>query len=283
MTALAVRGSAACKGLSGMQAHSYPSRGGRVKQSGRNFDVQGLRGIMAVYVVTGGAGFIGSHLVDALLREGHEVRVIDDLSTGKRENLDARARLIVADICDVGALTAALDGAAGCFHLAAIASVQRANEDWVGTHRVNLTGSLCVFDACRAARLPVVYASSAAVYGNAGDRIADEGLRCAPQTARRIGWGVHRVPTADFRGSGGTRATGERAWGWRTDAGFRVRGRCGGACKNRARRRFEDAYKSGRQECSFLRKRTLAIMPKFTVTEVIPFRGQTSYDDGEQS
>ncbi len=193
-----------------MQAHSYPSRGGRVKQSGRNFDVQGLRGIMAVYVVTGGAGFIGSHLVDALLADGHEVRVIDDLSTGKRENLDARARLIEADICDVPALTAALDGAAGCFHLAAIASVQRANEDWVGTHRVNLTGSLCVFDACRAARLPVVYASSAAVYGNVGDRIADEGLRCVPQTAygadkygselhAAIGWGVHGVPSFGMR------------------------------------------------------------------------------------
>ena len=165
---------------------------------------------MGIFVVTGGAGFIGSHLVDALLAEGHAVRVVDDLSTGKRANLDARASLIEADICDVPALTAALDGAAGCFHLAAIASVQRANEDWAGTHRVNLTGSIIVFDACRAGRLPVVYASSAAVYGNVGDRVAHEHLPCAPQTAygadkygselhAAVGWGVHGVPSFGLR------------------------------------------------------------------------------------
>ncbi len=165
---------------------------------------------MAVFVVTGGAGFIGSHLVDSLLADGHEMRVIDDLSTGKRKNLDMRAQLIEADICDTAALATALKGAAGCFHLAAIASVQRANEDWAGTHRVNLTGSICVFDACRAARLPVVYASSAAVYGNVGDRIAHEDLPCAPQTAygadkygselhAAVGWGVHGVPSFGMR------------------------------------------------------------------------------------
>jgi UDP-glucose 4-epimerase len=165
---------------------------------------------MAIYVVTGGAGFIGSHLVDALLADGHAIRVIDDLSTGKRENLDPRATLIQADICDAAALRTALDGAAGCFHLAAIASVQRANEDWVGTHRVNLTGSITVFDACRAGHLPAVYASSAAVYGNVGDQVAHEGLPCVPQTAygadkygselhAAIGWGVHGVPSFGLR------------------------------------------------------------------------------------
>ncbi len=165
---------------------------------------------MSIYVVTGGAGFIGSHLVDALLAEGHEVRVIDDLTTGKRDNLDPRAVLVEADICDAAALQTALQDAAGCFHLAAIASVQRANEDWAGTHRVNLTGSIRVFDACRAARIAVVYASSAAVYGNVGDQIAHEGLPCAPQTAygadkygselhAAVGWGVHGVPSFGMR------------------------------------------------------------------------------------
>jgi UDP-glucose 4-epimerase len=165
---------------------------------------------MAIFVVTGGAGFIGSHLVDALLAEGHELRVIDDLSTGKRKNLDLRAQLIEADICDAAALRAALQGASGCFHLAAIASVQRANEDWAGTHRVNLTGSITVFDACREAAIPVVYASSAAVYGNLGDQVAHEGLACAPQTAygadkygselhAAVGWGVHGVPSFGMR------------------------------------------------------------------------------------
>ncbi len=165
---------------------------------------------MSVFVVTGGAGFIGSHLTDFLLAQGHGVRVIDDLSTGHRHNLGAGAHLTEADICDQGALRAALDGAAGCFHLAAIASVARGNEDWAGTHRVNLTGTIAVLDACRAAHLPVVYASSAAVYGNIGDAVAHEGLACAPQTAygadkygselhAAIGWGVHGVPSFGLR------------------------------------------------------------------------------------
>jgi UDP-glucose 4-epimerase len=165
---------------------------------------------MALYVVTGGAGFIGSHLVDALLAEGHAVRVLDNLSSGKRSNLDPRAALYEADICDRAALQAALDGAAGCFHLAAIASVQRANEDWPGTHRVNQTGSLAVLDACRGATLPVVYASSAAVYGDTGGAVAHEGLICRPLTAygadklgselhAAVGWGVHGVPSFGLR------------------------------------------------------------------------------------
>ena len=165
---------------------------------------------MAVYVVTGGAGFIGSHLVDALLAEGHGVRVIDDLSTGRRSNLDPRASLIRADICDARALATALEGAAGCYHLAAIASVQRANEDWPGTHRVNQTGTIAVLDICRASRLPVVFASSAAVYGDVGDAVADESLHCAPQTAygadkygcelhAAIGWQVHKIPSFGLR------------------------------------------------------------------------------------
>jgi UDP-glucose 4-epimerase len=158
---------------------------------------------MGIFVVTGGAGFIGSHLVDALLAEGHDVRVIDDLSTGKTANLDPRAMLIKADICDTAVLQAALRDAAGCFHLAAIASVQRANEDWAGTHRVNLTGSICVFDACRAAHIPVVYASSAAVYGNIGNQIAPQTAYGADKYGSElhaaIGWGVHGVPSFGMR------------------------------------------------------------------------------------
>ncbi len=165
---------------------------------------------MALYVVTGGAGFIGSHLADALLACGHQVRVLDDLSTGKRENVPPGSMLIEADICDTEALADALDGADGCFHLAAIASVARANQDWAGTHRVNLTGTVSVLDACRAHYLPVVYASSAAVYGDVGDRVATERLGCAPQTAygadkygselhAAVGWGVHGVPSFGLR------------------------------------------------------------------------------------
>ncbi len=165
---------------------------------------------MAVFVVTGGAGFIGSHLTDALLADGHAVRVIDDFSTGKRANLAADAAVLAADIADRGALAAALSGADGCFHLAAIASVARCNEDWTGTHRVNQGGSIAVLEACRAALVPTVYASSAAVYGDLGEAVAAETMPCRPRTAygadklgtelhAAVGWGVHGVPSFGLR------------------------------------------------------------------------------------
>jgi UDP-glucose 4-epimerase len=125
---------------------------------------------MSVYLVTGGAGFIGSHLVDALLARGDHVRVLDNLSTGKRDNLDPRATLMVGDVADPAKVTEAMEGVDGCFHLAAVASVELGHRDWLGTHRANLTGAITVFDAARRAAgghaVAVVYASSAAVYGD---------------------------------------------------------------------------------------------------------------------
>ena len=123
---------------------------------------------MANYLVTGGAGFIGSHLCDALVGRGDTVRVLDDLSTGSRANLPFGTMLIEADVADPDAMRAALDGVDGAFHLAAIASVQRGVSDWLGTHRANLTGTITLFDSIRGrgTPVPVVYASSAAVYGD---------------------------------------------------------------------------------------------------------------------
>ncbi len=166
---------------------------------------------LAVYLVTGAAGFIGSHLVDALLAAGHQVRGLDDFSTGRMENLDSRCQVIRADVADPVAMRRALHGAAGCFHLAAIASVSRTNEDWLGTHRTNQTGTVTVLDAARhGAPIPVVYASSAAVYGDIGAQVARETLRPMPQTAygadklgselhARAAWMVHGVPTLGLR------------------------------------------------------------------------------------
>ena len=160
--------------------------------------------------MTGGAGFIGSHLVDALLRDGHRVRVLDDLSTGKRANLDPRAELVMGDVADPATVLSAAGGIDGCFHLAAVASVARGNEDWLGTHRINLGGTIAVLDAARKlGGVPVVYASSAAVYGNL-PAVAVEESALGPLSAygadklgselhARAGFEVHGVPSVGFR------------------------------------------------------------------------------------
>jgi UDP-glucose 4-epimerase len=166
---------------------------------------------MPLYVITGGAGFIGSHLADALLAHGHAVRVVDDLSTGRNKNLATCVELMVGDVADAQLMQCALDGAAGVFHLAAIASVARSNEDWIGTHRTNLTGTVTVLNAARqAGRIPVVYASSAAIYGDQGEGMINERALPAPNTAygadklgselhAKVGFAVHSIPTMGFR------------------------------------------------------------------------------------
>lgn len=123
---------------------------------------------MARFLVTGGCGFIGSHLVEALQWVGHHVVVVDDLSTGLVENVPTATGLIVADVAESAQWLGRVGHLDGIFHLAAVASVERCNRDWVDSHRTNLTGTLAIFEAARSmsSKPPVVYASSAAVYGN---------------------------------------------------------------------------------------------------------------------
>ncbi|OAN51554.1 NAD-dependent epimerase/dehydratase family protein [Magnetospirillum moscoviense] len=166
---------------------------------------------MSIYLITGGAGFIGSHLAEWLLNEGHAVRILDDLSTGRRENVPDGARLVIGDVADPNAAMAAMVGTAGCFHLAAIASVPKSNEDWLGTHRTNLSGTIAILNAARrCGRIPVVYASSAAVYGDNPTMPLDEAARTLPLSAygadklgcelhARIGTLVHGIPSTGFR------------------------------------------------------------------------------------
>jgi len=121
-------------------------------------------------LITGGAGFIGSHLADRLILDGHTVRLFDNLSTGKRANLTgpaAAAELLVGDVRDLQAIRASARGMNAIVHLAAIASVQASIEDPLGTHATNLNGTLHCLDAAQKAGVErVLYASSAAVYGD---------------------------------------------------------------------------------------------------------------------
>jgi UDP-glucose 4-epimerase len=125
---------------------------------------------MATYLITGGCGFIGSHLADAMIAEGHHIRILDDLSTGKLSNKPRSADFRHGNVANQRVVEEMMEGTDGCFHLAAVASVERSNLDWVGTHRTNLTGTISVFDTARRVGkprpIPVVYASSAAIYGD---------------------------------------------------------------------------------------------------------------------
>jgi UDP-glucose 4-epimerase len=135
-------------------------------------------------LVTGGAGFIGSHLVDALLGAGHEVRVLDDFSTGRRENLRHRAgaiELFEGTILDPEALRRAMEGVEGVFHEAAIPSVPRSVRNPAISNAVNVTGTLNILIAARDAGVRrLVYAASSSAYGAAAERALRESMPARP-------------------------------------------------------------------------------------------------------
>lgn len=138
---------------------------------------------MASYLITGGAGFIGSTLASTLIARGHRVRVLDDLSTGHRARVPEGAELVVGDIADGTMVAEMMEGVDGCFHLAAIASVARCTEEWEASHRTNLSGTITVFHAAARAGVPVAYASSAAVYGHGAAAVLSETTPTAPRSA----------------------------------------------------------------------------------------------------
>jgi nucleoside-diphosphate-sugar epimerase len=150
--------------------------------------------------VTGGAGFIGSHLVDALVASGARVRVLDDLSTGLRANLAAApdVDLVVGDIRDADACRRASAGAHFVFHLAALGSVPRSMRDPASTIAVNVTGTANVFAAAREAGVRrVVFASSSSVYGDSETlpkREGEEGRPLSPYAlSKRVDEDLARV------------------------------------------------------------------------------------------
>jgi UDP-glucose 4-epimerase len=134
-------------------------------------------------LVTGGAGFIGSHLVERLLAAGDRVRVLDNLSTGKRSNLPPSppVEFIEGDIRDAATVELAVRGVDAIVHLAAVASVQASVDDPVGTHATNLVGTLNLLEATRRHGVGrFIYASSAAVYGDTTTLPVAEDSRLAP-------------------------------------------------------------------------------------------------------
>jgi UDP-N-acetylglucosamine/UDP-N-acetyl-alpha-D-glucosaminouronate 4-epimerase len=125
---------------------------------------------MSHYLVTGGAGFIGSHLAGELLRRGHRVRIVDNFSTGRRANLAAlgAAELVEGDLSDAGVAARAVAGMDYVLHEAAIPSVPRSVLDPVASHRANVDATLNVLTASREAGVRrLVFAGSSSVYGNA--------------------------------------------------------------------------------------------------------------------
>jgi UDP-glucose 4-epimerase len=164
-------------------------------------------------LVTGGAGFIGSHTVEALLAGGERVRVLDDFSAGRRDNLPAAPGLevIEGDIRDPAVVAHAVQGVSRVLHLAAQVSVVRSLEEPVASGAVNLGGFLVVLDAARRAGVErFVYASSAAVYG-APDRVpVDESTPVRPQSPYGLEKVVADQYAALFRELYGLRSLGLR-------------------------------------------------------------------------
>jgi UDP-glucose 4-epimerase len=131
-------------------------------------------------LVTGGAGFVGSHVVDALIEAGHEVTVLDNLSTGKQENLNSEIEFIHGDICDPNIYD--FIGDVDCvFHLAALARIQPSIENPVAANEVNLVGTLRVLDFCRSQNAKLVFSGSSSIYGGSNEAM-DEDAEKSPKS-----------------------------------------------------------------------------------------------------
>ena len=121
---------------------------------------------MATYLVTGGAGFIGSHIVDSLIDDGHTVLVIDNISTGKREHVNPKAKFIEADFTDFDQIKNHFKGVEGVFHAGALPRIPYSVEFPIESAQANIMGTLNVFVAARDAGVKrIVYSASSSAYG----------------------------------------------------------------------------------------------------------------------
>lgn len=132
-------------------------------------------------IVTGGAGFIGSNVVDKALEKGWNVKIIDNMSTGFRENVNPNCELIEEDICDYNAIEKHFKGVDIVFHLAALPRVEPSIIDPLPYNKVNIEGTLSVLDACKNHGVKkIVFSSSSSIYGECGDDPVDEEYRKEP-------------------------------------------------------------------------------------------------------
>ena len=135
------------------------------------------------YLITGGAGFIGSHLVDKLIEQNHQVIVIDNLSSGKKENLNLKADFYQLDICDFEKIKSIFKGIDYVFHLAAIPRVPISVKDPISTSRVNILGTVNVFKAAADANVKrIVFASSSSIYGEQKELFLKENMTPNPSS-----------------------------------------------------------------------------------------------------
>jgi UDP-glucose 4-epimerase len=141
---------------------------------------------MAKYLVTGGAGFIGSNLVRFILGKGHEAVVVDNYATGKRENLNdlaGRFTMLEGDIRDAALMRRAVDGVTAIFHEAALGSVPRSVADPVASHDANVNGTITVLEAARGAGVKrIIFAASSSAYGDQPDSPKHEGMLPRPMS-----------------------------------------------------------------------------------------------------
>jgi nucleoside-diphosphate-sugar epimerase len=138
---------------------------------------------MSLYLVTGGAGFIGSHLVEALLKRGDSVRIVDNFSSGKEANLRPGAEVIKGDLADDGVAARAVAGCDYVLHQAAVPSVPKSVKDPLGTHRANVEATIKLLVAARDANVKrLVFAGSSSTYGNSPTLPKREDMKPAPIT-----------------------------------------------------------------------------------------------------
>jgi nucleoside-diphosphate-sugar epimerase len=169
---------------------------------------------MGTYLVTGGGGFIGSHIAEMLVEEGHDVRILDNFSTGRRENIESflpAVTLIEGDIRDAGIVDTAVAGVDYVIHQAALASVPRSIEDPVTSNQVNVGGTLNLLVAARNHGVErFVYASSSSVYGDSETLPKSEGMcpnpkspyaisKLAAEQYCRVFGEMHDMPTVSLR------------------------------------------------------------------------------------